>query len=709
MEGNYRRRDERRAYPGWLRRGGWMAKVCLAALVADCPAVAAESLPAVVVTEERLRETESEAATLTPTPLVELPLSASHLTVDAFTERLPADIADLADYSPGVSRRSNYWGLNSPTFQLRGFNTGSSTAYYRDGFRYQSLGPMAMANVEGIEILRGPVGALYGWADPGGAVHVRTKQPSSTPLTEASLWANQWGRAGVSGDFGGPTGEASRYRLVVSHEEGGSFRDRQSLQQTLLAPSWSIDLGGSRNFSVALEWLDDRRTTDYGIPAVNGRPAQVPVERVYTEPWGRQHSQSTRFSARWSQPLADGRLSVAWSWYDFRYLEYHDAESASVSGATLRRWYETYPEHYRWTTAYLDWAREFATGPLAHRFLGRLETARETRSIVGGEFGNYAPIDVYAPVYGQNWTPGADFTRFDQCWEFRSLGLTLQDEIRVGAWTWLLGLRYADLEQTYDYTETQPNQLELHPRQSDTALMGRIGASWRLGAGWSLYGNFASGALPTLPQTRAWNGDPFVPVTGTQTEFGAKYEPAGGRWLATLAWFDISRQNVRTSDPDHPGYTITTGEQRSQGLEVAWQGRLPKGWRVTAQGTWMDAVVSRDNRYRVGNKLPYAPEWSASAWLSRHFAAADGGRWQVGGGAVHVGARYADFDNATRLPGYTRFDTGATYGPADWSITASVENLFDRIYYASGVENRPTVIYPGAPRTVSLRLTHRIR
>lgn len=709
MKRKCRLQNNRHTYLGWLRRASWTAKTCLAVLVADCPAGIAETLPTVIVTEERLRETESAAATLTPTPLLELPLSATHLTTEAFAERLPADIADLADYSPGISRRSNYWGLNSPTFQLRGFNTGSSTAYYRDGFRYQSLGPMAMANIEGIEILRGPVGALYGWADPGGAVYVRTKQPVATPLAEATVWTNSWGRTGLSGDFGGPTGAASRYRLVVSREEGGSFRDRQSLEQTLVAPSWSVDLGGGRNFSVALEWLNDRRTTDYGIPAVNGRPAQVPIDRVYGESWGRQHSQSTRFAVRWSQPLAEGRLNFAWSWYNFRYREYHDAESNAVSGTTLRRWYETYPEHYRWTTAYLDWTRDFATGPLAHRFLARLESANETRSIVGGEFGNYAPIDVYAPVYGQAWTPGSDFTRFDQCWQFRSLGLTVQDEIRIGTWTWLFGLRYADLKQTYDYTETQPNQLELHPRQSDTALMGRIGASWRLAAGWSVYGNFAAGALPTLPQTRAWNNDPFAPVTGRQTEFGAKYEPAGGRWIATLARFDIRRQNVRTSDPDHPGYTITTGEQRSQGLELAWQGRLPHGWRITAQGTWMDAVVTRDNRYPVGNQLPYAPEWSASAWLSRQFAATDGGHWQVGGGAVHVGSRHADFANTTRLPGHTRFDAGATYRRADWSITASVENLFDRIYYASGVENRPAVIYPGAPRTLSLRLTHRFQ
>lgn len=68
-------------------------------------------------------------ATLSATPLFELPLSATQLSVEDFPDRLPKDIADLADYSAGVSRRSNYWGVNTPTFQLRGFNAGDGSAY----------------------------------------------------------------------------------------------------------------------------------------------------------------------------------------------------------------------------------------------------------------------------------------------------------------------------------------------------------------------------------------------------------------------------------------------------------------------------------------------------------------------------------------------------------------------------------------------------
>lgn len=646
------------------------------------------------------------AANLSDTPLFELPLSATALPAAAFSDRLARDIADLADYAPGVSRRSNYWGVNTPTFQLRGFNAGDATAYYKDGFRYQGRGPMSLANVEAVEILRGPVSALYGWSDPGGVVHVRVKQPSAIPVGEASVQADAWGRTAASLDVGGRlAGVADKFRLVVGHEEGGSFRDGQDARQTLLAPSVAWGMPGGRELSVAIEWLDDRRTTDYGIPAVNGAPADVPVGRIYTEAWGRQHSRSSRLNARWTQPALGGMVTAAWSWYDFRYLEYRDAEPWSVTGTTINRWYESYPERYRWITGYLDWSGEFATADFWHRVATRVEVASERRSMKHGEWDDYTSIAVDNPIYAQAWAPTAEFSVYDQAWSNRSLGVVLQDEIRKGDWTWLAGVRLGYLQQVFDFADVLPTPGGQHTRQTDSAVTPRVGANWRVLPTLALYANHSSGKMPTLPQGRAFDGSAFAPGASTQSEVGMKLQPLNGRWLAALAAFDIERRNVLTRDPDHAGYSVQTGVSRSRGVELEWQGRLAPGWRLTTQATWLDASITQDNRYAPGNRLPYAPKSSASVWLTHEFAtgSASGG-WRVSGGAVHQGARYADFSNATRIPGYTRMDLGANYREVGWSATWAVENVLNRRYYASGVENRPAVIYPGAPRTVSLRL-----
>jgi iron complex outermembrane receptor protein len=75
---------------------------------------------------------------------------------------------------------------NVPTQQitLRGF---ASETFFRNGFRLQQgSAQREMANVESVEVLKGPAAILYGLAEPGGMVNVTTKQPLATPYYSAS-------------------------------------------------------------------------------------------------------------------------------------------------------------------------------------------------------------------------------------------------------------------------------------------------------------------------------------------------------------------------------------------------------------------------------------------------------------------------------------------------------------------------------------------
>ena len=672
-------------------------------------AFAGESFQELDEVPVQARRLDTATTSLSSIPLFELPLSATTLKTASFADRLPKDIADLADYSSGVSRRSNYWGVNTPTFQLRGFNAGDASAYYKDGFRYQGRGPLSMANIDAVEILRGPQSAIYGWSEPGGIVQLHVKQPTAQTVRNIALQADAWGKASASLDLGGALGDVSRFRFVAAREQGGNFRDGQNGEQTLLAPSFAYDFSGGRQLNISLEWLDDQRSTDYGIPAVNGAPADVPVSRIYTEDWGRQHSQSTRLATRWTQPAWGGNLALALSHYRFKYLEYRDAEPYSLTGTTINRWYESYPEQYRWLTGYADWSREFGSKHLTHHIAARFEWARETRALYRGVLDDYATIDTYNPVYGQAWSPTAGYSVYDQAWANRSLALALQDEMVSGNWTWLLGARFSYLRQIFDYADYLPVPGQDHSIQTDRSVTPRLGVSWRATPTLALYANYSAGNMATLPQSRSFGGGTFAPSASKQIETGLKIQPADADWLASAALFDIERSNVLTRDLDHTGFSIQTGVQRSRGLEIEWRGNIARGWRLTAQGTWLDASIAQDNRYAPGSRLPYAPRLGASAWLNHSFATDGGGRWSVSGGIVHQGERYADFANGTLIPAYTRFDMGASYREKAWSATVALENAANRRYYASGVENRPAVIYPGAPRTISSKLVYDFR
>ena len=68
---------------------------------------------------------------------------------------------------------------------IRGFTT---SAYYRDGIRvdnfggaFTGVGNVELANVQSVEVLKGPAAILYGAVEPGGIVNLNMKQPLDTP------------------------------------------------------------------------------------------------------------------------------------------------------------------------------------------------------------------------------------------------------------------------------------------------------------------------------------------------------------------------------------------------------------------------------------------------------------------------------------------------------------------------------------------------
>lgn len=663
-------------------------------------------LDAITVTATATKN-HSQSAILGDADVFDLPLSTTILNEEDFAERMPKDIADMADYAAGVSRRANYWGVNTPTFQLRGFNAGDATAYYKDGFRYQGRAPMSMANVEGVEILRGPVSALYGWAEPGGAVQVLVKKPSKQSIKKVSLQYDEWDKATVNVDFGGSLNDNLAYRLVLAREQGGSFRDNQDLQQTLIAPSLTIELDANKKLDLALEFLDDKRSTDYGIPAINGKPANVPIDRIYTESFGEQHSQSTRLSARWQQPLMGGDLSTALSFYQFKYLKYNDAEPYRVSGNNVLRTYEDYPEQYRWLTAYADWSKAIQTGAVKHQLATRFEAAHEKRELKNGVFDEYPAIDVFNPVYNQTYIPTPDYNLFSQGWRNTSFALALQDTISWGDWKALLGVRQSFLRQSHYLTEVLPIAINNRTAQTDTATTPRIGIVWQVQPEANIYANYSAGKMGVLPQNRAFNDDSFAPISSKQFELGLKVQPLNKLWLASAAAFSIERNNVLTPDPDHAGFSIQTGTQKSRGLEFGLQGAIAENWQLNAQTTLLDATITKDNRYAAGNRLPYAARVGASAWLTHTMFFENNSQLSLSGGVVYQGERFAGFTNTTTLPSHTRLDLGASYQLQHWTINVGLENVLDKTYYSSGIENRPAVIYPGAPRSLSVKASYR--
>jgi iron complex outermembrane recepter protein len=197
------------------------------------------------------------------------------------------------------------------------------------------------------------------------------------------------------------------------------------------------------------------------------------------------------------------------------------------------------------------------------------------------------------------------------------------------------------------------------------------------------------------------------PTRGRQYEAGVKTEWLKNSLTANLAWFHITKENVLTTDPAHPGFVLQTGGVRSRGMEFDLLGRVTPGWSVIASYSYIDAVVTRDNVVPVGNRLISVPKHGGSAWASYEVLR---GSWRglgLGAGLFYVGERKGDLANSFSLPSYLRADAAVFYKRPRWKLSINFKNLTNKRYFEAGTNwDRIDV---GIPFTVLGSLTFTFR
>jgi iron complex outermembrane recepter protein len=132
-----------------------------------------------------------------------------------------------------------------------------------------------------------------------------------------------------------------------------------------------------------------------------------------------------------------------------------------------------------------------------------------------------------------------------------------------------------------------------------------------------------------------------------------------------------------TPNPEDPNFSIQTGEQRSQGIELDVTGEILPGWNVTAAYAYTDAEISKDNSFPVGNKLANVPENQVSLWTTYEIQKGTLEGLGFGLGLFYIGERQGDLDNSFQLKDYFRTDAALFYRRGRLSTAINLRNIFD--------------------------------
>jgi iron complex outermembrane recepter protein len=314
------------------------------------------------------------------------------------------------------------------------------------------------------------------------------------------------------------------------------------------------------------------------------------------------------------------------------------------------------------------------------------------------DFENELPLNIFDPDYGEFARPDSDTLPIliNTETEADRLGVYIQDQIQLlNNLILLAGVRYDTVEQRVLNLPTAFEANESDATQTDDAFSPRIGLVYQPLENLSLYASYSQSFVPNSSTTAS--GDFLEPERGEGFEVGVKAELLDDRLLATLAYYDITKQNIATADPDVLGASIATGEQRSRGIGLDIAGEILPGWNVIAAYAFTDAEVTEDNIIPEGNRVQGVPEHSASLWTTYEIQTGTLQGLGFGLGLYYVGDRAGDPENTFDLGDYFLTNAAIFYRRDNWRAALNIENLFDINYIAGASTSRVRGNDPGEP------------
>jgi iron complex outermembrane receptor protein len=641
---------------------------------------------------------DSTLATKTDTPLLETPQSISVVTRDQMDAQAPQSINEALRYAPGVvpesqGNTSSFW--NASSLQIRGF----IPSVYQDGLTDDATGNTLLDAYfyQRLEILEGPSSVLYGQGNPAGIVNVESKRPMASTLHEVQLGFGTYGRYEGNFDFSGPLRSPHwLYRLTGVGFTEGSQTWFVHPKRLAIAP--------------ALTWIPDTKTSltflsNYTYNPEVGAYAAVPaLGSALPNPNGKiavgffpgdPNFNKTKQSFIQTGDAFTRTFDHDWRIeQNFRFTGNRDfakmiwPEGFEADNATLDRY--TFIRHVSFNSILSDQrvTKTLQMGKIRQTILAGVNYTHYSEGWNWGS-GDVAPINVFHPVYHfPIATPaisGTESTVENQT------GIYFQDQAALGR----LRLSFAGRQDWLSYNDTTNGAVT---KQDANKFTVRTGAVYLIGRGIAPYFSYATSFQPDIGLTAT--GTALPPTTGKQYEGGIKYQPEHANMLITADAYDLAQQNVGTTDPTNPNFTIPIGEVRSRGFEVQGHSSLAHRVSIVTSYAYTDSKYSRSNTTGVAldgatestqGKYQYGvPLNLASFWADYNLPSAFLNGLGVSAGSRFVGASWGDNVNSFKVPGATLFDGALHYdfssdsGPLHGArLQIKASNIGNRTYVAS--------------------------
>ena len=406
----------------------------LRAQTAPAPRPAGEtvSLSAFEVTTSKdigYQSSNSAEVTRMNMAIVDIPMNVTVFNQQFLEDILARDTTDVLDYESSVRKTTE-----NDAFLARGF--GSVSANLLNGFAQPAgFGSQSVANVERVEVIKGPAAVLYGQGGYGATINRVTKKPLARPQGSLRTSLGPQDSYRLAFDHTGPLpwfGGRLLYRLNVEWDDSEVYRGTPS-NRFNVSPAFTWRASDRTQFT--LEYTRDRhiRPGGWAFPMVNRDPDGIATldgvyhrfgRKDYNHTWPGDIRQNTRQVAS-----VEARHGFSADWQFRSQFQYSDRDQHQVETQpwieamtilrdvvlTPRAWRDVPrgTENFRTRNELVARVR---TGPVLHQLLAghawdlQYDDNKTSRSV--NNYGGLAAGSAALEGSGFNTTSGVVLNRF---------------------------------------------------------------------------------------------------------------------------------------------------------------------------------------------------------------------------------------------------------------------------------------------------------
>ncbi|EIF8961741.1 TonB-dependent siderophore receptor [Vibrio parahaemolyticus] len=594
-----------------------------------------------------------QSGTKTDVEWLDVPQAVSVVTKTEMQDRGAVRLVDALD---GVAGVNNTLGEGSrDQFMIRGFD--SLNDMYRDGMRddgtlqsYRSL-----ANVERVEIVKGPAGALYGRGSAGGIINLVTKRANGENFTHVK------GSVGSNSQYVGQVDSSMAFsdkvngRINLEYRQADSYVDHVDSNDFFIAPTIRVLPADGHTIDIDVEYAHQELVPYRGVPSKNGKPVDLPVSTYFGGTNDYQESDSLRVAVDY-----EWRLNDQWVWnnraaFNHIELEQKGTRQGKVTGNEVSQTVNNFGYDPRTTTTLqseLIW-----------------ET-NDNQLMLGADFNQIdidltlasdktlPPQNIYNPVVGPTPDPGFKPFRDNTT---TTTGVYVQDVYTWGDLSVIGNVRYDSMDLEQQKAGAGKEKLD------DDKVSYRAGLVYRINYDTSVYASLARSWQ--LPYAGIYINPKLAEFFHTDLkEVGAKAYLLDNALMLNAALFQIDQEQPQTNVD---GDVIDKIEVRHQGIELEARGQITKQWDISFGYSYLDAEDKA-----TGKKPNDVSDHLFSLWSTYQLD----DNWRLGGGVKYVGDRYAGNDEAVALGDYTTVDLMAAYTTGRHKIQANAYNILDEKY-----------------------------